>query len=76
MKITQDLTEKLIKNVKNLKTNIFIFLGVGNPSPQYVSKPYFGDETEGVVVQQGEVAFFNCHVHNLANQTVSHMIRF
>ena len=32
---------------------------------------YFGSESGDVVVQQGEVAFFNCHVHNIANQTVS-----
>ena len=36
----------------------------------FISRPYFGKEETDIVVQQGEVAFFNCHVHNLANQTV------
>ncbi len=37
----------------------------------FISRPYFGEQETDIVVQQGEVAFFNCHVHNLANQTVS-----
>ncbi|XP_023340316.1 protein amalgam [Eurytemora carolleeae] len=39
----------------------------------FISRPYFGEQETDIVVQQGEVAFFNCHVHNLANQTVSWM---
>ena len=39
-------------------------------SDKFVSRPYFGDAETSVTVQQGEAAFFNCHVFNLANQTV------
>ena len=38
---------------------------------KFISRPYFGDAETDVTVQQGEAAFFNCHVFNLANQTVS-----
>lgn len=38
---------------------------------KFISRPYFGDAETEVTVQQGEAAFFNCHVFNLANQTVS-----
>ena len=38
---------------------------------KFVSRPYFGDAETVITVQQGEAAFFNCHVFNLANQTVS-----
>ena len=38
---------------------------------KFVSRPYFGDTETVITVQQGEAAFFNCHVFNLANQTVS-----
>jgi hypothetical protein len=37
---------------------------------KFVSRPYFENNETKVEVQQGEVAFFNCHVRNLANQTV------
>ena len=37
---------------------------------KFISRPYFGDAETDVTVQQGEAAFFNCHVFNLANQTV------
>jgi len=40
---------------------------------KFVSIPYFGDAETEITVQQGEAAFFNCHVFNLANQTVSWM---
>jgi len=40
---------------------------------KFVSRPYFGDTETVITVQQGEAAFFNCHVFNLANQTVSWM---
>jgi len=40
---------------------------------KFISRPYFGDAETDVTVQQGEAAFFNCHVFNLANQTVSWM---
>lgn len=40
---------------------------------KFVSRPYFENNETKVEVQQGEVAFFNCHVKNLANQTVSWM---
>jgi len=35
--------------------------------------PYLGDTETRITVQQGEPAFFNCRVFNLANQTVSWM---
>ena len=41
---------------------------------KFVSVPYFGDAETEITVQQGEAAFFNCHVFNLANQTVSKLI--
>jgi len=44
--------------------------GIGD---KFSSHPYFGDAETDVTVQQGEAAFFNCHVFNLANQTVSWM---
>lgn len=40
---------------------------------KFVSRPYFGDAETVITVQQGEAAFFDCHVYNLANQTVSWM---
>ena len=40
-------------------------------SDKFVSRPYFGDTETVITVQQGEAAFFNCQVFNLANQTVS-----
>jgi len=40
---------------------------------KFISRPYFGDAETDITVQQGEAAFFNCHVFNLANQTVSWM---
>ena len=39
-------------------------------SDKFVSRPYFGDTETVITVQQGEAAFFNCQVFNLANQTV------
>ena len=42
-------------------------------SDKFVSRPYFGDAETEITVQQGEAAFFNCHVFNLANQTVSEL---
>ena len=38
---------------------------------KFSTRPYFGDAETDVTVQQGEAAFFNCHVFSLANQTVS-----
>ena len=38
---------------------------------KFTTHPYFGDTETDITVQQGEAAFFNCHVFNLANQTVS-----
>ena len=38
---------------------------------KFTTHPYFGDAETDITVQQGEAAFFNCHVFNLANQTVS-----
>merc|ERR1712110_18890 len=40
---------------------------------KFSTHPYFGDAETEITVQQGEAAFFNCHVFNLANQTVSWM---
>jgi len=40
---------------------------------KFSTRPYFGDAETEITVQQGEAAFFNCHVFNLANQTVSWM---
>jgi len=40
---------------------------------KFTTHPYFGDAETDITVQQGEAAFFNCHVFNLANQTVSWM---
>jgi len=40
---------------------------------KFSTRPYFGDAETDVTVQQGEAAFFNCHVFSLANQTVSWM---
>ena len=40
-------------------------------SDKFTTHPYFGDTETDITVQQGEAAFFNCHVFNLANQTVS-----
>ena len=45
-------------------------------SDKFVSRPYFGDAETSVTVQQGEAAFFNCHVFNLANQTVGGLQSF
>ena len=41
------------------------------PEDKFSTHPYFGDAETDITVQQGEAAFFNCHVFNLANQTVS-----
>jgi len=40
---------------------------------KFLSQPYFAEPETEITVQQGEPAFFNCHVYNLANQTVSWM---
>lgn len=51
---------------------LFTFLDV-MMGDNFVSRPYFGDAETEITVQQGEPAFFDCHVFNLANQTVSWM---
>ena len=43
---------------------------------KFTTHPYFGDAETDITVQQGEAAFFNCHVFNLANQTVSLLLEF
>jgi hypothetical protein len=55
-----------------LYTFLFTFLDL-IICDKFVSRPYFGDAETEITVQQGEAAFFNCHVFNLANQTVSWM---
>lgn len=58
----------------NLNTQLFLLLLLDMIiCDKFVSRPYFGDAETSVTVQQGEAAFFNCHVFNLANQTVSWM---
>ena len=42
---------------------------------KFPPRPYFGKTETVVTVQQGETAFFNCQVFNLATRTVSfHLI--
>ena len=55
------------------KSRHFIWLIIRNflLPDKFVSRPYFGDTETVITVQQGEAAFFNCQVFNLANQTVS-----
>jgi ectoine hydroxylase-related dioxygenase (phytanoyl-CoA dioxygenase family) len=55
----------------HVKTRFFVCLGGSWVTDEkFVSRPYFENNDTKVEVQQGEVAFFNCHVRNLANQTV------
>ena len=61
-----------IKKYLELYSNIlWWFWLVQFCSDKFVSRPYFGDTETVITVQQGEAAFFNCQVFNLANQTVS-----
>lgn len=55
---------------------VFLFILLESNSgggDKFSTHPYFGDAETDITVQQGEAAFFNCHVFNLANQTVSWM---
>jgi len=52
---------------------LLTILGSSSNGDKFESRPYFGDAETEITVQQGDDAFFNCHVFNLANQTVSWM---
>ena len=54
--------------------NLFIIMITTAILDKFVSRPYFGDTETVITVQQGEAAFFDCHVFNLANQTVSEVL--
>jgi len=55
---------------------LLAFLHSSSIGDKFATHPYFGDAETDIIVQQGEAAFFNCHVFNLANQTVSWMRKY
>lgn len=55
---------------------LLAFLHSSSIGDKFATHPYFGDAETDITVQQGEAAFFNCHVFNLANQTVSWMRKY
>ena len=57
---------------KSSKTNSTHSMKTNLCPDKFLSRsPYLGDTETRITVQQGEPAFFNCRVFNLANQTVS-----